>query len=225
MKTLARHPAADNGSIEDIDADRLVRRRYDRLACVYDALAGVDLLFTREWRRELWSRIAGPRVLEVGVGSGVNFAFYPRRSHVLGIDIAPKMLDAARRRADRMGLSVDLELGDVQSLRFLSGSFDAVVSTFVFCSVPDPMAGLRELRRVLRPGGQLLLLEHVVSPRPWLAHIMRWLDPLVIRIAGAHIARDTIGNVQSAGFENVVGRPLFGDIVQHVEALAPGDSI
>ena len=209
---------------ESDDATSIVARRYDRIARVYDLAGGVDLLLTAGWRRDLWSSVEGARVLEVGVGTGLNFGFHPADLAVTGIDIAPKMLEAARRRAARLEAPVCLELGDVQALRFPNASFDTVVATFVFCSVPDAVRGLRELRRVLRPGGRLLLLEHVISSRPWLAAVMRALDPLTVRLSGAHIARNTFGNVEQAGFVDVVARSLLLDVVQYIDARAPASS-
>lgn len=203
------------------DDGAVVRRRYDRVARAYERLANVDLMMTGRWRRALWSRVEGRRVLEVGVGAGINMLFYPPQTEITAFDIAPKMIEAARRRSARLGVAVDLEVGDVQELRYGDQSFDTVIATFVFCSVPDPIRGLRELRRVLRPGGRLLLLEHVVSRRKWLASVMRVLDPLVARICGAHIARDTVANVQAVGFANIVAMPVCWDIVQTIDARAP----
>lgn len=214
MTTLVHRRSGAGG---EPSAGELVRRRYDRIARAYDLLGGLDLLLTRRWREALWSKVEGKRVLEVGVGTGINFPFYPRDAHVTGIDIAPKMLAAARKRAARTGASVDLELGDVQALQFPTASFDTVIATFVFCSVPDPVLGLRELRRVLRPHGRLLLLEHVVSARPRLARLMRSVDPLMARLSGAHIARDTVLNVERAGFADVTARPMLLDLVQLIE--------
>ncbi len=201
-----------------LDPDDLVRRRYDRMAAVYGLLGSFDLRLTRRWRRAVWSMAEGADVLEVGIGTGINLPFYPPEVRLTGIDVSPRMLALARRR---LPPSVALELGDVQALRFAHHSFDSAVATFVFCSVPDPLVGLRERRRVLRPGGRLLLLEHVVSSQPWLASVMRAMDPLVAHLSGAHIARDTMANVRSAGFDEIVGHPLWSDVIQLIEARAP----
>lgn len=193
----------------------LTRRRYDRIAPVYDALEwGIEVLFFRRWRRALWARVPAGRVLEVGIGTGKNLEFHRDEHAVVGIDLSSAMLDRARRRAERTGASVDLQVADVQDLPFGDARFDAVVASFVFCSVPDPVLGLRELRRVLKPGGKLLLLEHVIAPNPWLAALMRWFDFVPVSIWGAHIDRDTADNVRRAGFSEVdVRRRLAGIVI------------
>ncbi len=186
------------------EASELTRRRYDRIAPVYDALEWVmELLFFRRWRRQLWDQVPAGRVLEVGVGTGKNVEHHREEHEVVGIDLSPNMLARARRRAQELGAAVELREADVQNLPFDDASFDAVVASFVFCSVPDPVLGLREVRRVLKPTGKLVLLEHVVSPNPVLAKLMSWLDFLPLHIWGAHIDRDTAANVRLAGFPNV----------------------
>src|SRR3990170_4366186 len=142
-----------------------VRKRYDRVAPFYDLeQAFGERLFFGRLRHELWAMMPeDARVLEIGVGTGVNMPHYPRDARVSAIDVSDRMLGRARKRAERLGVPVELAQMDAQHLDFPDASFDAVVATFVFCSVPDPVAGVREVRRVLRSGGKLLLLEHVRS--------------------------------------------------------------
>ena len=109
-------------------------------------------------------------------------------------------------------------VADAQALPFSDGIFDAAVTSCVFCSVPDPVAGLREVLRILRPGGRLLMLEHVLSRKPVLRQLMRWLDPVPVHLWGAHIDRDTVANVRQAGFAVEVERDLALDIVKRIEA-------
>ncbi len=120
------------------------------------------------------------------------------------------MLAQARRRAEREKVSVALEPGDAQALRFPTDSFDSAVATFVFCSVPDPVLGLKEVGRVVRPGGQIVLLEHVRLDRPVIGRLMDLLNPLVVRITGANINRRTVENVRQAGL-----------VIERVEDLTP----
>jgi len=107
----------------------------------------------------------------------------------------------ARRRADQLGLRPDLRLADVQALDFPDASFDSAVATCVFCSVPDPVRGLRELTRVVRPGGQILLLEHGRPSNPVLGRVTDLLSPIVVRIIGANLNRRTVDNARQAGIQ------------------------
>lgn len=142
------------------------------------------------------------RVLEVGVGSGLNFRYYEKASELVGIDPDPVLLRRARRRARKAGFPVHLEAGDAQALPFADASFDTVVATLVFCSVPDALQGLREMRRVLRPGGRFLLLEHVRSAGPRMGRFQDFITPAWRRIAGGcHLNRETVATVREAGFE------------------------
>ena len=174
----------------------------------------------RRWRGELWSCVGPGRIIELGVGTGKNLRYYPP-----GRDISPwtsdKMLAHARKRAEPLGSRVRLERGDVQALRYPDASFDVVVGTFLSCSVPDPLLGLAEARRVLVPGGRLLLLEHVLSHRPLLRRVMQWIDPVTSRIWGAHIDRDTVDNVRRAGFGDVAETDLWIDVIKRIETEAP----
>ena len=142
---------------------------------------------------------SGPEVLEVGVGTGKNLAFYPAGVNVTGIDLTPGMLERAHKRAAILNRDVRLLIGDAQNLEFPDASFDTIVATFVFCSVSDPVLGLRELGRVLKPDGQILLMEHVRSAKPVLGEIMNILNPVMVRVTGANINRRTVENVRAAG--------------------------
>lgn len=200
---------------------RLTRQRYDRIAPIYDALEWMMEWRARRWRRDLWSRALPGRILELGVGTGKNIRYYPPGRNIVAMDISEKMLARAKRRAERLASDVELEWGDAQALSYPDGSFDSVVATFLFCSVPDPILGLTEARRVLKPGGQLLLLEHVLSQTAGLRGLMQWLDPIPYHVWGAHIDRDTVDNVRRAGFVDVVGRNLSLDVVKRIDARVP----
>jgi len=190
MRTLAKPDEA---------ATVLTRNRYQRLSRWYDQMQGMSEQRFMPWRARLWSQVLGPRVLEVGVGTGKNMTYYPEGLHITAIDLTPGMLERARKRADDLSLSVDLRLGDAQALEFPTATFDAVVATFVFCSVPDPVLGLSEIRRVVKPGGQVLLLEHMRSENQIVGALMDILNPLVVRMMGANINRRTVENVQESG--------------------------
>jgi ubiquinone/menaquinone biosynthesis C-methylase UbiE len=167
------------------DETGVIKHRYDRVAPFYDAMEWfMELSRFAKWREELWGRVEGNKVLEVGVGTGKNLPYYPSGRDITALDISPKMLERARQRARKPGVDVELVEGDAQRLPFEDNSFDSVVTTFVFCSVPDPVQGLRELHRVLKSGGQLIMLEHVLSHKSVLRILMRWFDFLPYHLWG-----------------------------------------
>ncbi|HJX37181.1 MAG TPA: class I SAM-dependent methyltransferase [Anaerolineae bacterium] len=184
----------------DAELTEQTRKRYDRMAPIYDGSEAVMERFLYvPWRRLLWSGVEGPDVLEVGVGTGKNMPYYPHGVHVTAIDLSERMLSRARKRATSLGLGVDLRQMDAQALDFPSDRFDAIVASFVFCSVPDPVAGLRELGRVCKPEGEIRLLEHMRARGEVVGRLMDIVNPIAVRIQGANINRRTIDNIESAG--------------------------
>ncbi|MFQ5401589.1 MAG: class I SAM-dependent methyltransferase [Anaerolineae bacterium] len=184
----------------DNKATAKTRTRYQRIAPLYDAMEIVAERRYSDWRPRLWSLVQGPEVLEVGVGTGKNMPYYPDGVRVTAVDLTPAMLARAQKRAAQLNLDVNLQLGDTQALDFPDASFNDVVATFVFCSVPDPVLGFRELARVVKPNGRLLLLEHVRSELPFVGALMDALNPIVVRLMGANINRRTVKNVAQGGW-------------------------
>jgi len=197
----------------------IVRKRYDRIATVYDLMEeAVERSRYTKWRQLLWSKVEGKKILEVGVGTGKNFPYYPSEAEVTAIDFSDRMLARAIVKAQKQRIRAKLLLMDVQKLEFEDATFDTVVSTFVFCSVPDPVQGLREVGRVCKPGGKVILLEHVLSANRILAGLMNLANPMVIRMLGANINRKTVENVGLSGLtvERVID--LAAGIFKLIEA-------
>jgi len=196
-----------------------IKKRYDRIAPYFDGLeAMMEGLFFKKWRERLWAKVDGHHILEVGVGTGKNFDYYPKDARITAIDFSEEMLKQAALKKDRKNTNVELELMDVQSLPFADNSFDTVICSFVFCSVPLPVKGLKELYRVCKPGGQVLLLEHVLSSNPVMAAIMNLINPVVVALFGANINRNTVKNVKACAFASVRVDEHSGDMIKLIEA-------
>lgn len=198
--TLCDRKTFDVSSQHETESVRRgVDRIYDRLASRYDLFAEpMERMGGSQARDRLMKRAHG-QVLEVGVGTGTNLEHYPSHVRITGVDLSPRMLERARVRAEALGLPAELITADIEQLPFPDASFDTVTATCVFCSVGDPVQGLREVGRVLRPGGQVLLYEHVRPRGRVLGAIFDLLTPLTRRVIGPSINRRTEQNVTAAG--------------------------
>jgi ubiquinone/menaquinone biosynthesis C-methylase UbiE len=202
-----------------ISSDNATRNRYNRIAFIYDLMeAPLEFLRLASWRKKLHSSIIGSRALEIGVGTGKNLPYYPPGVKISAIDFSHRMLSRARKKALQNNLKVEFLEMDAQQLAFPDDYFDTVFATFVFCSVPDPVLGLKELRRICKPNGRLILLEHRRPTNPVLGYLFDLLNPLVVRIMGANINRMTVDHIRSAGWQIKVDQKLSSDIVRWIEA-------
>ena len=196
-----------------------IKEKYDHIARWYDVFELImELLFFSRWRRQLFNQIKAKEFLEIGVGTGKNLRYYPADAKVTAIDFSENMLKYAKQRADKMRGKVNLMNIDIQEVPFKSNSFPNVLATFVFCSVPDPAKGLNEAKRVCAPNGHLVLLEHVRPKNPLLARIFDWLNPLVMNHTGVNINRNTVNNIQKAGFKIEREKNLLLDIFKLIIA-------
>jgi ubiquinone/menaquinone biosynthesis C-methylase UbiE len=200
-------------------ATAVARKRWNRNAPTYDLMEGlIEILRFREWRPLLWSKVEGEKILEIGVGTGKNFPYYPPEADITAIDFSEKMIEQAKRRASRLNLNVNLQLMDAQNLEFEDNTFDTVVGTCVFCSVPDPITGLLEVKRVCVPGGKVVLLEHVVHASRVFAILMNLANPVVVRMFGPNINRRTVENAAQSGLEIEQVTELWLGIFKLIEA-------
>jgi ubiquinone/menaquinone biosynthesis C-methylase UbiE len=167
---------------------------YDRQMRFFDRVLFGD---TRAW---ICSKATGD-VLEVAVGTGLNLGFYPDGVRLVGVDFSPAMLDIARDRARKLGRAVDLREGNAHALAFPDGSFDTVVCTLSLCSVPDERQAVTEMARVLRPGGLLLLADHVAGVAWPVRAIQRLLELVTVPLGGEHFLRRPLEHVRAQGFQ------------------------
>jgi ubiquinone/menaquinone biosynthesis C-methylase UbiE len=192
------------------DMTEVIRRRYDRTSIFYDWM---DRMISPELRKKALSLASG-KVLEVGVGTGNNFPYYPPGCEVTAIDFSPGMLARARKKLHLARSPIKLLEMDAQAMDFPDNTFDTVVATCVFCSVPDPVKGLAEVKRVCKPNGKIILLEHVRSESPVIGWLMDVLNPISLHLIGSNINRRTVQNVISAGIQLQKVEDLRGKIVK-----------
>jgi ubiquinone/menaquinone biosynthesis C-methylase UbiE len=187
---------------ERTQANELRRRAYAKSAPKYDKQIGFfeRRVFGTDHRPWACSRVRG-RTLEVAVGTGLNLPHYPPGVELVGLDLSREMLAIAHARAEELGRRIELTEGDAQELPFLDAQFDSVVCTFSLCNVPDVGRTVAEMKRVLRPGGRLILVDHVgslVRPILWL---QRFIELFSNRMEGEYQTRRPLIQVKEAGFE------------------------
>jgi ubiquinone/menaquinone biosynthesis C-methylase UbiE len=200
------------------EATERQRRVWDKRAATFDRSMGLmERLLFGDGRAWVCSQASGD-VLEVAVGTGRNVGFYPSGIRLTGIELSSEMLAIARRRAADVGLQAELLQGDAQVLAFPDASFDTVVCTFSLCSIPDDRKAVAEMKRVLRPGGRLLLVDHVPSTTRLWRGIQWLLEQVTVRVEGEHLLRRPLELVRAEGFEIERAERFKAGIVERVAA-------
>jgi len=211
-------------SAVDREETEKVKKRYDRISPVYNQLEFVmERMAMAGWRQEFWEKVRknlqpGDLMLEAGVGTGKNMPYYPEAEEVRieAIDISPGMLSRAESRAEELGIEVNLRKMDIQSLDYPDNHFDLIVTSCVFCSVPDPVLGLKELKRVCKPAGKILMLEHMLSDKLVLKNLMNLLNFIPRHIWGANINRRTMENIERVGLKVAAVKNLWLDVFKEI---------
>jgi len=179
-----------------------IKEKYNHIARFYDlhSILAEKIWFTK-WRNQFILPLKG-KILEVGIGTGKNIWYYNKEAEVVGIDFSENMLQITKEKLIKSGKrNIALKQMDVENLKFKDNSFDYVVTTCVFCSVPNPIKGLEEIRRVLKPTGKLIMIEHVLSKNPVIALIENVLNPITKLFMGANINRNTRQNIIQTGMK------------------------
>ena len=201
-----------------------IQETYDGIAEQYEKRIWFDqhILGVARLRKQLLSKASGT-ILEVACGTGQNFPFFDPRSRITAVDLSPKMLEIAHRTAAKHGLNVSLAVMDAEKLEFQDGSFDTVVSTLSTCTFPDPVKALQEIKRVCRPNGLILLLEHGHSSVPWLANYQdRHEYQHYESNAGCRWNQDPLDLVRSAGIQVMKERRAILGVFHAIEAIPAG---
>lgn len=161
------------------------------------------------------------QVLEVAVGSGRNFSFYPQGIALSGFDLSPEMIRLAQARAEEIGLEVDLRVAEASRMPYADASFDTVVCTYSLCAIPDPAAATREMFRVLRPGGQALLAEHVRSGNPVVLALQGLVNAVTVPLMNEHFLRRPERSLAEAGFRITTSERRKAGFVHRMVATKP----
>jgi len=194
-----------------------VEVHFDRVARFYDTLNFLVEQFASRYRKEILRQAKG-NILEIGVGTGSSLKDYPPNEQIIAVDISQEMLRRAKEKLENYGGKIELCRGDLRNLSFRDEIFDTVFTSWVFCSVTDPVKGLVEVRRVLKKEGQLLMLEHVKSENKALGYLMDKLNTLAARLGVGNINRDTVQTLRKVGFKIKQERNLAYDIVKAIVA-------
>jgi ubiquinone/menaquinone biosynthesis C-methylase UbiE len=197
--------------------DTATQLKWDKAATNFDIFSFGDDQRLGPHKRRLFAKMRGANLM-VASGTGNDFKFFPPGQSVIAIDISPKMLERAALKIAAYPGTIELRQMDVTQLQFPDNTFDTVVTVCTFCSVPRPIAGLRELYRVLKPGGQILMFEHVRSRIGPLGIFLDLMTPLSRRL-GPELNRDTVGNVQKAGFRIRREENVYLDIIKIIEGV------
>jgi ubiquinone/menaquinone biosynthesis C-methylase UbiE len=201
--------------------DRKTQAKWDKAAPTFDLMAGRGA--EKRWRpakEELFSHMQG-NILFLALGTGLDIETFPPGKVITAIDISPKMLQQAESRIAAYDGEIDAQVMDVHDLDFEDGRFDQVFTSCTFCSVPEPVEGLRSLRRVLRPGGELYMFEHTGS-RYYPFKLMMEMMTLLTQRFGPAMNRRTVENVRTAGFQVREVNNIFLDVVKTIRAVNPG---
>ena len=183
-------------------------KKYNRIARFYDLFSKFSEKRFSKWKKQFISPLKG-KILEVGIGTGKSIEFYSKEARVIGIDFSEKMLQKAKEKLAKSGKkNIILKQMDVENLEFKDNIFDYVVTNCVFCSVPNPIKGLKEIKRVLKPRGKLIMIEHVLSKNLLIALIEHIHNPITKFFMGININRNTKQNVIQAGMKIIKDKNL-----------------
>jgi ubiquinone/menaquinone biosynthesis C-methylase UbiE len=199
-------------------ADAVTQAKWDKMAPRFDSMAakGAEARW-KPFKSALFANMKG-KVLFMALGTGLDIPAFPTGQDITAIDISPKMIEQAQKRIAEYDGKIHAEVMDVHDMAYPEGSFDQAFTSCTFCSVPNPVAGLKAIYRVLKPGGELFMFEHTGSKFHPFGRMMNLMTTLTERI-GPSMNRDTVSNVRAAGFEVTEVNNVFLDVVKTIKAV------
>lgn len=202
-------------------ADTVTQAKWDRIAPRFDGMAskGAEERW-KPYKQALFSHMEG-KILFLALGTGLDIPFFPPGQDITAIDISPKMVEQAQERIADYDGRIEAHVMDVHEMPFAPDSFDQIYTSCTFCSVPNPVEGLKALYRVLKPGGKLFMFEHTGS-RVYPFKPMMNLMTLLTERLGPAMNRRTVDNVKAAGFRVTEVNNIFLDVVKTIKAVKPG---
>ncbi len=201
-------------------ADLDTQRKWDRASVNFDLMAGNGA--EKRWlphKKKLFSKMQG-NILFLALGTGLDIPTFPPGQNIKAIDISPEMIKRAQGRIDAYEGSIEAQAMDVHEMTFEDEEFDQVFTSCTFCSVPNPVAGLTALKRVMKPGGELFMFEHTGSNYLPFGPMMKLLS-LVTEKFGPSLDRQTVKNVELAGFQIIEVEHIYLDVVKIIKAIRP----
>ncbi len=209
---------------ERAEANQLRRRAYAKDAPRFDKQMGFceRRVFGSEHRAWACSRATGD-TLEVAIGTGLNLPHYPSDVRLTGLDLSPEMLELARSRAAKLGRLIELKEGDAQALPFPDTSFDTVVCTYSLCSVPDEIRAISEMKRVVKPAGRLIFVDHIRSSVKPILWFQRLLEAVTSRTEGEYMTRRPAEHVRDEGLDIQEQERMRAGVVERLVAIKPNE--
>ncbi|MDP3882418.1 MAG: methyltransferase domain-containing protein [Nanoarchaeota archaeon] len=196
-----------------------IRRKYEDFASKYDLVVSpIELLLVARLRKSLLKNAKG-EVLEVGIGTGRNLKYYPQNYKITGIDLTPAMLDISRRKSAKLGRKVELRVMDAQKLKFARNKFNTVIDTLGLCTYPNPLKALKEMKRVCRKNGKILLLEHGISSNNIIRKLQKRRERTHYEKLACHLMRDPKELAKKAGLKILSCKRKFFGIFYLIEAM------
>jgi ubiquinone/menaquinone biosynthesis C-methylase UbiE len=196
-----------------------LKSKYDELAPSYSGMNAVtDIVFgVRRYRRRVMSKARGA-VLDIACGTGENFPFFTDAESIIAVDLSEGMLNLAQQRAVKLGQTIEFHIGNAESLDFPDDSFDTVTSALSTCTIPDPVKALQEMKRVCKPDGRILLLEHGRSSWGWVGRFQERRAPAFFEQNACRWDQEPMDNIRAAGLNVVLHQRAFLGVFHMIEA-------